>query len=257
MPAASTCYERRNRDRPPAKSSPSQAETIAAWSPCSTMQASACRPHSPQQPMPASASIKTQPHTDAGTFRLQLYPSPSKANRQFRSAASLSPRASPRICRLHTTNPSPSGSPAASRSSKMTRAIERLVERHDALRASFDETGRIMKIYPRLNIPMPVTDLSSTQSRAANQAGRAFASSSSTRRRCPFPLPAGTALPLPDDLAWQRFRRGHPHCAPCHLRRLVAGCPHSRSLRPLLRRTLIKPCAPPPTPRVFSRTCRA
>ena len=29
---------------------------------------------------------------------------------------------------------------------RMTRAVERLVERHDALRASFDETGHMMKI---------------------------------------------------------------------------------------------------------------
>ena len=42
---------------------------------------------------------------------------------------------------------------------KMTRAMERLVERHDALRASFDETGAVMKINPARKIAMPVTDL--------------------------------------------------------------------------------------------------
>ena len=47
---------------------------------------------------------------------------------------------------------------------KMTRAVERLVERHDALRASFDGTGRMMMINPALRILMPVTDLSSIES---------------------------------------------------------------------------------------------
>ena len=44
---------------------------------------------------------------------------------------------------------------------KMTRAMERLVERHDALRARFDEAGLVMKIAPAQKIAMPVTDLSS------------------------------------------------------------------------------------------------
>ena len=43
---------------------------------------------------------------------------------------------------------------------KMTRAIDRLVERHDALRSSFDETGKTMKIAPALKISMPATDFS-------------------------------------------------------------------------------------------------
>jgi acyl carrier protein len=43
---------------------------------------------------------------------------------------------------------------------KMTRAMERLVGRHDALRASFDEPGLVMKIAPAPNIALPVTDLS-------------------------------------------------------------------------------------------------
>jgi len=42
----------------------------------------------------------------------------------------------------------------------MTRAIDRLVERHDALRSSFDETGKTMKIAPALKISMPATDFS-------------------------------------------------------------------------------------------------
>ena len=47
---------------------------------------------------------------------------------------------------------------------KMTRAIERLVERHDALRATFDETGQTMRIDPRKKMAMPVTNLSTVQS---------------------------------------------------------------------------------------------
>ena len=43
---------------------------------------------------------------------------------------------------------------------KLVRAIERLVERHDALRACFDETGSSMQVAPFLNIKIPVTDLS-------------------------------------------------------------------------------------------------
>jgi amino acid adenylation domain-containing protein len=46
---------------------------------------------------------------------------------------------------------------------KMARAVERLVERHDALRASFDETGLTMKIAPAQKVALPVTDLSSIQ----------------------------------------------------------------------------------------------
>jgi hypothetical protein len=46
---------------------------------------------------------------------------------------------------------------------KMTRVVDRLVERHDALRASFDETGQIMKVATVLKIATPVTDLSDIQ----------------------------------------------------------------------------------------------
>jgi amino acid adenylation domain-containing protein len=47
---------------------------------------------------------------------------------------------------------------------RMSRAMNRLVERHDALRASFDESGRTMKINRGLKIAMPVTDLSAIES---------------------------------------------------------------------------------------------
>ncbi len=45
---------------------------------------------------------------------------------------------------------------------KMTRAMERLVARHDALRTSFDEAGAVMKVNPAQKIAMPVTDFSIT-----------------------------------------------------------------------------------------------
>jgi amino acid adenylation domain-containing protein len=51
---------------------------------------------------------------------------------------------------------------------KMTRAMERLVERHDALRAGFDESGRIMNIIPGLRIALPVIDLAAIQSAINN-----------------------------------------------------------------------------------------
>ena len=47
---------------------------------------------------------------------------------------------------------------------KMKRAIGRLVERHDALRSSFDETGRIIKVNPSLTVPVPVSDVTAGHS---------------------------------------------------------------------------------------------
>ncbi len=43
---------------------------------------------------------------------------------------------------------------------KLTRSLQRLAERHDALRASFDETGSVMRIAPRVHLEVPVSDLS-------------------------------------------------------------------------------------------------
>ncbi len=76
---------------------------------------------------------------------------------------------------------------------KLTRALERLVERHDALRASFDETGRTMKITTHLKIAIPVSDLSSIEPTAG------ASEEQETRLRkviaadtaLPFNLPAG------------------------------------------------------------------
>jgi len=73
---------------------------------------------------------------------------------------------------------------------KMARAMERLVERHDALRTSFDETGLVMKIVPAQKIAMPVTDLSSINepTRQEERLRRIIADETSL----PFPLPAGS-----------------------------------------------------------------
>ena len=72
---------------------------------------------------------------------------------------------------------------------KMARAMERLVGRHDAIRASFDETGLVMKIVPAQKIAMPVTDLSSINepTRQEERLRRLIADETSL----PFPLRAG------------------------------------------------------------------
>jgi amino acid adenylation domain-containing protein len=51
---------------------------------------------------------------------------------------------------------------------KLTRAIERLVQRHDALRGSFDESGMVMRIAP-LVVHVPVTDLSTISDPATQE----------------------------------------------------------------------------------------
>jgi len=72
---------------------------------------------------------------------------------------------------------------------KMSCAMERLVGRHDALRASFDESGLVMRIVPKQQIAMPVTDLSSIgdQSQQEGRLRRLIAEETAS----PFPLPAG------------------------------------------------------------------
>lgn len=52
---------------------------------------------------------------------------------------------------------------------KLTRAIERLVERHDALRASFDAAGEFMQIAPAVATDVPVTDLSTCSNSEADE----------------------------------------------------------------------------------------
>lgn len=53
--------------------------------------------------------------------------------------------------------------------SKLTRSVERLVQRHDALRASFDEHASVMNIAPAPVVRVPVTDLSAIADAAAQE----------------------------------------------------------------------------------------
>ena len=52
---------------------------------------------------------------------------------------------------------------------KLTRALERLAERHDALRADFDESGSVMRIAPERKLEAPVTDFSAIADPAAQE----------------------------------------------------------------------------------------
>ena len=76
---------------------------------------------------------------------------------------------------------------------KIKRAIDRLVERHDALRAGFDKMGRTMKVASDLKIALPVTDLSEVEPSIDKSAwqeerlGKLIAEETAL----PFPLPAG------------------------------------------------------------------
>ena len=72
---------------------------------------------------------------------------------------------------------------------RMTRALERLVERHDALRASFNETGQIMRISPAMKIKLPITDLSSVQK--ADRQEKRLRKQILTETSAPFNLPSG------------------------------------------------------------------
>ncbi|MGP0020269.1 MAG: amino acid adenylation domain-containing protein [Candidatus Sulfotelmatobacter sp.] len=72
---------------------------------------------------------------------------------------------------------------------KMTHAMEHLVARHDALRASFDDAGLVMKVAPSRKIPLLVTDLSSIKeaTRQEERLRKLIAGEMSL----PLPLPAG------------------------------------------------------------------
>ena len=74
---------------------------------------------------------------------------------------------------------------------KITRALERLVERHDALRASFNETGTVMRIAPALKIAIPVTDLSTSPGDESTLAEERLRRLIAQETALPFPLPAG------------------------------------------------------------------
>jgi len=72
---------------------------------------------------------------------------------------------------------------------KLTRSIERLVERHDALRASFDESGAFMQIMPAVTVHVPVTDLSTIPNPTAREERLNQLLGEETAK--PFPLPGG------------------------------------------------------------------
>jgi amino acid adenylation domain-containing protein len=76
---------------------------------------------------------------------------------------------------------------------KMKCAMERLVARHDALRASFDIAGHIMKIAPSRAVPLPVTDLTAIQSSIGEKDDREerLRKLILEETALPFPLPAG------------------------------------------------------------------
>ncbi len=81
---------------------------------------------------------------------------------------------------------------------KMAHAVERLVERHDALRASFDEAGLVMKIAPAQKVAMPVIDLSPGESPTSSESPNDLHRQEERLRKLianetalPFPLPAG------------------------------------------------------------------
>ena len=72
---------------------------------------------------------------------------------------------------------------------KLSRAMEQLVARHDALRASFDPSGHLMHIGAAQQFAMPITDLSSLtdQNEKETRLRRIIAADTAT----PFSLPGG------------------------------------------------------------------
>jgi acyl transferase domain-containing protein/thioesterase domain-containing protein len=72
---------------------------------------------------------------------------------------------------------------------KLTRSLERLVARHDALRAAFDDTGTIMRIAPAQNLDVPVIDLAAISNPADRESRLAKILAEETTR--PFSLPGG------------------------------------------------------------------
>jgi len=72
---------------------------------------------------------------------------------------------------------------------RLIRSVERLVQRHDALRASFDELGSLMQISSALRIAVPVTDLSNIADQAERE--KRLQNLISQETALPFTLPAG------------------------------------------------------------------
>ena len=72
---------------------------------------------------------------------------------------------------------------------KLTRSLERLVERHDSLRASFDENGAVMRMAPEMKLEVTVTDLSGARSEPEREDCLTKLTAEETAR--PFALPGG------------------------------------------------------------------
>ena len=72
---------------------------------------------------------------------------------------------------------------------KLSRSLQRLVNRHDALRASFDESGSVMSIRPELQFSAPIMDLSGDTSALDSKQELTRIESEETAR--PFTLPGG------------------------------------------------------------------
>jgi amino acid adenylation domain-containing protein len=72
---------------------------------------------------------------------------------------------------------------------RLIRSVERLVQRHDALRASFDELGSLMQISSALRVAVPVTDLSNIADQAERE--KRLQNLISQETALPFTLPGG------------------------------------------------------------------
>ncbi len=72
---------------------------------------------------------------------------------------------------------------------QLTRSLQRLVERHDALRASFDETGSVMRVAPEMELRVPVIDLSGLTRDSERQVRLRELTTEEMAR--PFALPSG------------------------------------------------------------------
>ena len=116
---------------------------------------------------------------------------------------------------------------------KMTRAMERLVERHDALRTSFDETGAVMKVNPAQKIAMPVTDLFVTEASSMKESltqQERLRKMIADETLLPFVLPDGPLFRCQMVVLGPNRAAVISHGAPHYLRWLVAGCSDSLSL---------------------------
>ena len=74
-----------------------------------------------------------------------------------------------------STSPSRCGSTVRSTTPLFSMAMERIIARHDALRARFSATGETMTISPDTTFPCPMTDVSGCDGPAERSPERIFA----------------------------------------------------------------------------------